>query len=195
MGSLTTWSELLANRLTLVDLTHELRPSTDAETVVQYLEGKTEFIAVHKVDGYGDATEDTPHLLKKETAGNDFSVYRVPPYLISVPAVTHMVRGEKLDNIRSIYRAIGRLIYEAANTMTVQPPMFTVSDLAVDSRSGKLFFIPPLHFNVVGTSQKAYELWMNTSIARTFGHSLAQRTIQNLQAEVTSGASIEHRDT
>jgi hypothetical protein len=183
-----TWSELLANQPTTVDPSHELRPLAD--DVVQYVEGKAEYIAVRSPEGYGEAAEETPYLLERERVGQDFSIYRVPPYLVSIPAVTREFQDRGLESLKPVYRAIGRLLYEAANTMTVSPPMVTVRDLAVNPRTGALFYLPPLRFSAKEISHKAaYEQWMNASIARTFGSLLTQRTIQKLQAEVTMGAA------
>jgi len=184
-----TWSEFLAYQLAFVDPTHELRPLADC--VVQYIESGIEYIAVHNADGYGAAIGEAQHFLTKEAAGQDFSVYRVPPYLVSIPAVTRDAWDAGLEGLRPVYRAIGRLLYEASSSVAARPPMVSVSDLAVDIRTGIVFYLPPLQFNVMRDHQGAvYVSWMTASIARTFGSLLTRHAILELQSEVIKGASI-----
>lgn len=159
--------------------------------MVQYVEGGAQYIAVHAADGYGEATEHMPHTLAKTMTGEDFSVYRIPFYLVSIPAVTRDARDFGLESLKPIYRAIGRLLYEAANRLPVRPPFVTVNDLALEPRTGTLFYIPPLPFSAHEISHKhAYVPEMNASIVWTFGSILLKGTIQALQAEVVLGADV-----
>lgn len=193
MRSPATWSDLLANQPVLVDFSYELRPLD--ENVVQYIDGSTQYIAVriaaHEVAGYGEAPADMPHTLTQVMAGQDFSVYKIPPYLVSVPAVTREFRDEGLESLKPVYKAIGRLLHEAANSTTVRPPLVVVSDIAVDPRSGELFYIPPLQFSTsYATQNLAYTPSMNSSIRASFNAVLIRDTIEALQREVTKGTLV-----
>ncbi|HEU4966270.1 MAG TPA: hypothetical protein VFT53_02185 [Candidatus Saccharimonadales bacterium] len=184
MISTETWSNLMAENPTPVDPTHELRPLAD--DVVQYVRGGREYIAVRDTNGYGEASDDTPHTLQRVVEGGDFSTYEVPPYLASVAAVTREFGAAGIEDLKPIYRAIGQLLYEAAQ-QPIRPPVVRVDDVAIDMRTNELYYVPPVIFTQAEVTTAAYELWMKKSIAHTFKSLFERSVVTSLQSEITQG--------
>jgi hypothetical protein len=179
-----TWVALEAEQLTEVDPTYELRPLAD--DVVQYVDRNgTQYLATHTPSGYGEAAEGAPHTLRRIVSGADISIYEVPPYVVSVPAITRERRNA--EALTSLYNAIGRLLYEATISEDTRPPVVRIADVAVNVRSNELYFLPPLTFTEADVTPNVYERWMNQSIADSLGNSLPESTIKQLQSAVTQG--------